>query len=161
MEKQKVEISKQPEIRHQKREIEKAESRNLFQLLPLVLLIIVVMMAMSSPASFSNGFVRAGSIPHSSQSNSSQSWLSSASWSAPPSLDTNSSSDRARDASSACEIVFASNPDVALSVCCFQIFLPSESILFIETCLIVDQFKRSALLSCRDFAIVVLLNALA
>jgi hypothetical protein len=81
-----------------KLEIEKAESRNLFQLLPLVLLIIVVMMAMSSPASFSNGFVRAGAIPHSSRSNSSQSWLSSASWSAPPSLDTNSSSDRARDA---------------------------------------------------------------
>jgi hypothetical protein len=82
---------------------------------------------------------------------------SSVSCKAPPSLDINSSSDRAREAS-ACEIILASHPDVAFSVCCFQIFLPPESILLIEACLIVDQFKRSSLLSCRDFAIIVLLE---
>jgi len=73
----------------------------------------------------------------------------------------NSASDRAREASSACEIILASDPDIALSVCCFQIFLPPERILFIEACLVVDQFKRGSLLSCRDFASIMLLETLA
>ncbi len=62
----------------------------------------VVKIAINSDDSCSNGCVSFGSIPHSSRSSSSQSWLSSASWSAPPSLDTNSSSDRAREASRTC-----------------------------------------------------------
>ena len=57
----------------------------------------------------------------------------------------NSASDRAREASSACEIILASDPDIALSVCCFQILLPPESILFIKTRLIIDQFKRPSI----------------
>ena len=69
-----------------------------FQLLPLVLFIIVVMMAMSSSASFSMGRVSAEAIPHSSLSNSSHIWVSSASWRLPPSLEINSASDLARDA---------------------------------------------------------------
>jgi len=64
-----------------------------------VLLIIVVMIAMSSSASFSRDRVSAGAIPHSSRSNSSQSEDSSVSCSAPPSLEANSSSERALDAS--------------------------------------------------------------
>ena len=62
----------------------------------------VVKIAINSDDSCSNGCVSFGSIPHSSRSSSSQSWLSSASWSAPPSLDVNSSSDRAREASRTC-----------------------------------------------------------
>jgi len=62
---------------------------------------------------------------------------------------------------SACEIVFASDPDIALSVCCFQIFLPSESILFIEACLIVDQFKRPSIPRWQNLAVIVLLETLA
>jgi len=61
--------------------------------------IIVVMIAMSSEDSCSSGSVREAGIWHSSRSNSSQSMLSSASWRAPPSFDTNSLSDLERDAS--------------------------------------------------------------
>lgn len=73
-----------------------------FQPFPLVLLIIVVKIAINSEDSCSNGWVSFGSIAHPSRSSSSQSWLSSASCKAPPSLETNSSSDRARDASRTC-----------------------------------------------------------
>jgi hypothetical protein len=62
----------------------------------------VVMMAISSEASFSRGVVRSGSIPHSSRRSSSQRTDSSASCSAPPNLDTNSASDLALDASRTC-----------------------------------------------------------
>src|SRR5205814_4320725 len=65
----------------------------------LVRLIMVVNMAINSEDSCSKSWVSFGSIAHSSRSSSSQSSLSSASWRAPPSLDTNSSCDRARDAS--------------------------------------------------------------
>ena len=65
----------------------------------LVRLIIVVKMAISSEDSSSNGLVNPDSIPHSSRSNSNQSADSSASCNAPPSLETNSSFDRAGDAS--------------------------------------------------------------
>jgi hypothetical protein len=82
-----------------KSETAKAENRNSFQLLPFVLFIIVVMMAMSSSASFSMGRVSTEAIPHSSRSSSNQSADSSASCNAPPSLEMNSSSERARDAS--------------------------------------------------------------
>jgi len=44
-----------------------------------VLLTIVVIIAMSSSASFSSGCVSAGGIPHYSHSNSSHIWVSSAS----------------------------------------------------------------------------------
>ena len=67
------------------------------QLLPFVRLIMAVIIAMSSSASFSIGRVSVGVIPHSSRSNSSHIWDSSVSWSAPPSFETNSSFDRARD----------------------------------------------------------------
>jgi len=70
-----------------------------FQPFPFVRLMMVVKIAINSEDSCSNGWVSFGSIAHSSRSSSSQSWLSSASWSAPPSFETNSSSDRARDAS--------------------------------------------------------------
>ena len=73
----------------------------------------------------------------------------------------NSASDRAREASSACEIILASDPDIALSVCCFQILLPPESILFIKTRLIIDQFKRPSISRRQNVAIIVLLKALA
>lgn len=59
----------------------------------------LVMIAMSSSASCSMGNAISGLIPHSSRSNSSQSWVSSASWRAPPNFETNSASDRAREAS--------------------------------------------------------------
>src|ERR1019366_2346045 len=59
-------------------------------------------MAISSEDSASNAFVKAGSTPQSSRNSSSQSKDSSASWSAPPSLETNSSSERAREASRTC-----------------------------------------------------------
>ena len=87
---------------HGRTEMRKAESRNPPQPFPFVRLMMVVKIAINSEDSCSNGWVNFNSIAHSSRSSSSQSWLSSASWSAPPSLDTNSSSDRARDASRTC-----------------------------------------------------------
>lgn len=39
------------------------------------------------------------------------------------------------------EIIFATNPDIPLAVGCFQIHLPPESILFIDTSFVVDQYK--------------------
>src|ERR1035441_3230328 len=59
-------------------------------------------MAISWKDSASNTFVKAGSTPQSSRNSSSQSKDSSASWSPPPSLEINSSSERAREASRTC-----------------------------------------------------------
>jgi hypothetical protein len=73
-----------------------------FQPFPFVRLMMVVKIAINSEDSCSKDWVNFGSIAHSSRSSSSQSWLSSASCKAPPSLETNSSSDRARDASRTC-----------------------------------------------------------
>jgi len=44
--------------------------------------------------------------------------------------------------SSTREIIFASGFDVTFSVGCFQVFFPPECVFFIQTRLVVDQFKR-------------------
>jgi hypothetical protein len=64
-----------------------------------VLLIVEVQMAANSKASISSSLVRAAAMEHSSRRSSSQSRNLSASLIAPPSLETRSPSERARDAS--------------------------------------------------------------
>jgi hypothetical protein len=44
---------------------------------------------------------------------------------------------------SAYEIISASGFDVTFSIGCFQIFLPPKRVLFIQTCLVIDQFERT------------------